>query len=174
MHKSMIPPGISGKVISAAGDGSYNILTPLITVEDKKGIKHEIALAQKWPIKYTRPSSERLSACEPLVTGQRVIDTLFPIAKGGAAAVPGSFGTGKTMVQHQIAKWSDADIIVYIGCGERGNEMTRFLRNSPSCATLKRKGADRAHRNDCQHLEYARCGARGFYLYRSYTCGILP
>ncbi len=127
MHKSMIPPGISGKVISAAGDGSYNILTPLITVEDKKGIKHEIALAQKWPIKYTRPSSERLSACEPLVTGQRVIDTLFPIAKGGAAAVPGSFGTGKTMVQHQIAKWSDADIIVYIGCGERGNEMTQVL-----------------------------------------------
>lgn len=127
MHKSMIPPGISGRVISAVNDGSYNILAPLITVEDKKGVKHEISLAQKWPIKYARPSSARLSASEPLVTGQRVIDTLFPIAKGGAAAVPGSFGTGKTMVQHQIAKWSDADIIVYIGCGERGNEMTQVL-----------------------------------------------
>lgn len=127
MHRSLIPPGISGKVIAAQSDGGYNIVTPLLTVEDESGKKHEIALAQKWPIKYARPSHKRLSATEPLVTGQRVIDTLFPIAKGGAAAVPGSFGTGKTMVQHQIAKWSDADIIVYIGCGERGNEMTQVL-----------------------------------------------
>lgn len=127
IHKSMIPPNISGKVISAKENGSYNIVTPLIVIEDKNKKTHEISLAQKWPIKYARPAGARLSACEPLVTGQRVIDTLFPIAKGGAAAVPGSFGTGKTMVQHQIAKWSDADIIVYIGCGERGNEMTQVL-----------------------------------------------
>lgn len=127
IHKSMIPPDVNGTVISAQASGSYNITQTLAVVRDNNGLDHEISLSQKWPIKYARPCAERLSACQPLVTGQRVIDTLFPIAKGGAAAVPGSFGTGKTMVQHQIAKWSDADIIVYIGCGERGNEMTQVL-----------------------------------------------
>ncbi len=127
IHKSMVPPDISGEVVFAKDSGEYNILEPIIRVKDKHGKIHDIALAQRWPIKQARPVGERLSSVEPLVTGQRVIDTLFPIAKGGAAAVPGSFGTGKTMVQHQIAKWSDADIIVYIGCGERGNEMTQVL-----------------------------------------------
>ena len=127
LHKSMIPPDICGKVVSAAEDGRYNIKQTLLTVECADGKCRDIALSQKWPIKYPRPSAKRLSPTEPLITGQRVIDTLFPVAKGGAAAVPGSFGTGKTMVQHQIAKWSDADIIVYIGCGERGNEMTQVL-----------------------------------------------
>ena len=127
LHKSMIPPRISGKVVYAADDGEYNILETILKVEDNKGKIHEIALAQRWPIKEARPTLDRLTSVEPLVTGQRVIDTLFPVAKGGAAAVPGSFGTGKTMVQHQIAKWSDADIIIYIGCGERGNEMTQVL-----------------------------------------------
>ncbi len=127
IHKSMIPPSISGTVIHAQDSGSYNITDVLAVVRDKNGKEYDISLSQKWPIKYARPSGQRLSACQPLITGQRVIDTLFPIAKGGAAAVPGSFGTGKTMVQHQIAKWSDADIIVYIGCGERGNEMTQVL-----------------------------------------------
>ena len=127
IHKSMIPPAISGTVIHAQDSGSYNITDVLAVVRDKNGKEYDISLSQKWPIKYARPSGQRLSACQPLITGQRVIDTLFPIAKGGAAAVPGSFGTGQTMVQHQIAKWSDADIIVYIGCGERGNEMTQVL-----------------------------------------------
>ena len=127
IHKSMIPPSISGTVIHAQDSGSYNITDVLAVVRDKNGKEYDISLSQKWPIKYARPSGQRLSACQPLITGQRVIDTLFPIAKGGAAAVPGSFGTGTTMVQHQIAKWSDADIIVYIGCGERGNEMTQVL-----------------------------------------------
>ena len=126
-HRSMVPPGVSGKVVFAKPDGSYNILEPLITVEGADGKTHKAALAQRWPIKHARPFAKRMPAAIPLITGQRNIDTLFPVAKGGAAAIPGSFGTGKTMVQHQIAKWSDADIIIYIGCGERGNEMTQVL-----------------------------------------------
>ena len=93
------------------------------------GTTRELALAQKWPIRIPRPTHLRYPASVPLVTGQRILDTLFPIAKGGTAAVPGGFGTGKTMTQHQIAKWSDADIIIYIGCGERGNEMTQVLED---------------------------------------------
>ena len=126
-HKSMVPPQIEGKVVWAAENGEYNILQPLLKVEDAKGRVHEIALAQKWPIKTARPIGQRLTVNQPLLTGQRIIDAMFPIGKGGAAAIPGGFGTGKTMTQHQIAKWSDADIIVYIGCGERGNEMTQVL-----------------------------------------------
>ena len=96
-------------------------------IEDEKGEKHELTLCHKWPIRTPRPLKERISLTQPLVTGQRSIDTLFPIAKGGAAAIPGGFGAGKTVTQHQIAKWCDADIIIYIGCGERGNEMTQVL-----------------------------------------------
>ena len=127
LHKSMIPPKISGEVVYVADDGEYNILETILKVKDINGKIHDIAMAQRWPIKEGRPCEDRLISVEPLITGQRIIDTLFPVAKGGASAVPGSFGTGKTMVQHQIAKWSDADIIIYIGCGERGNEMTQVL-----------------------------------------------
>lgn len=126
-HKSMMPPTISGVVTFAGADGQYNILQPIIRVRDAKGVEHDIALAQKWPIRRARPTLGREITSRPLITGQRVIDSLFPIAKGGTAAVPGGFGTGKTMTQHQLAKWSDADIIVYVGCGERGNEMTQVL-----------------------------------------------
>ena len=126
-HRCMVPPGAGGRIVSLREDGAYNILEPVLTLEDEKGNRTELSLAQKWPIKYARPYSERLAANIPLITGQRIIDSMFPIAKGGAAAIPGGFGTGKTMTQHQIAKWSDADIIVYIGCGERGNEMTQVL-----------------------------------------------
>ncbi len=126
-HRSMIPPNISGKVIDIKDNGSYTAYETLVKVEDKTGNIHEIALSQKWPIKIPRPIKNRRSIAIPLITGQRVLDTAFPIAKGGAAAVPGGFGAGKTMLQHQIAKWCDADIIVYVGCGERGNEMTQVL-----------------------------------------------
>ena len=126
-HYSMIPPHISGKVVEIKDDGAYTIEETLIKIEDKTGVVHEVALSQKWPIKIPRPIKNRRSISMPLVTGQRVLDTAFPIAKGGAAAVPGGFGAGKTMLQHQIAKWCDADIIVYVGCGERGNEMTQVL-----------------------------------------------
>ncbi len=127
LHKSMIPPGISGKVIHVVCDGAYTILDPLVTVEEANGNKREIRLCQKWPIRIPRPTLKRYAASVPLITGQRILDTMFPIAKGGTAAIPGGFGTGKTMTQHQIAKWADADIIIYIGCGERGNEMTQVL-----------------------------------------------
>ena len=126
-HRSMVPPGLDGTVVSVRPDGDYTVREPLVVLRDAQGADHELALAQKWPIRQTRPVAERLPIERPLITGQRIIDTLFPIAKGGTAAIPGGFGTGKTMTQHQLAKWSDADIIVYIGCGERGNEMTQVL-----------------------------------------------
>ena len=130
LHKSMVPPTIThGTVIHAVPDGAYNVLEPIVTVRLDDGTEKELALAQKWPIRVPRPTYKRFPASVPLLTGQRILDTLFPIAKGGTAAVPGGFGTGKTMTQHQIAKWSDADIIIYIGCGERGNEMTQVLED---------------------------------------------
>ena len=127
VHKCMIPPHLHGTVVSVREDGQYTIEEPLLTLDTGSGETVEIPMAQKWPIRTPRPVSQRFAASVPLVTGQRIIDTMFPIAKGGTAAIPGGFGTGKTMTQHQIAKWSDADIIIYIGCGERGNEMTQVL-----------------------------------------------
>ena len=128
LHKSMVPPTIThGTVIHAVPDGAYTVLEPIVIIRLDDGTEKELALAQKWPIRVPRPTYKRFPASVPLLTGQRILDTLFPIAKGGTAAVPGGFGTGKTMTQHQIAKWSDADIIIYIGCGERGNEMTQVL-----------------------------------------------
>ncbi|WP_270388296.1 V-type ATP synthase subunit A [Blautia hansenii] len=129
VHKSMVPPNIHGVIKSVVPDGKYNITQTIAVLTLEDGSEYELKLAQKWPIRIPRPTSKRYPASKPLVTGQRILDTLFPIAKGGTAAVPGGFGTGKTMTQHQIAKWSDADIIIYIGCGERGNEMTQVLED---------------------------------------------
>ncbi len=127
-HKIMLSPLLSGKIIEVKPDGAYHINDTVAVLEDKHGKRHELTLCQRWPIRVPRPVQKRLPASRPLITGQRVIDTLFPVAKGGAAAIPGGFGTGKTMTQHQLAKWCDADIIVYVGCGERGNEMTQALQ----------------------------------------------
>ncbi len=126
-HRCMIPPKMSGEVIFAAENGEYTINDVICRIKSADGTEHELTMCQKWPIKQSRPFNRRLPVDRPLITGQRVIDTILPIAKGGTAAVPGGFGTGKTMTQHQLAKWCDADIIVYIGCGERGNEMTQVL-----------------------------------------------
>ncbi|MBQ6143425.1 MAG: V-type ATP synthase subunit A [Clostridia bacterium] len=126
-HKCMVPPNIQGEVIEACKDGKYRVNDVILKIKDNKNIIHELTLCQYWPIRFSRPIKERLPSNIPLITGQRIIDTLFPIAKGGAAAVPGGFGTGKTMTQHQLAKWCDADIIVYVGCGERGNEMSQVV-----------------------------------------------
>lgn len=126
-HKCMVSPYTKGKVIEVQPNGQYKIDDVVMKIEDEDGKIIECTLTQKWPIKQSRPVSKRLPISMPLITGQRVIDTLFPIAKGGTAAIPGGFGTGKTMTQHQLAKWCDADIIVYVGCGERGNEMTQVL-----------------------------------------------
>ena len=126
-HRSMVPPALSGKVSGVVEDGSYTVTEPLAYVENALGEKTALTLSQLWPVRTPRPFTERLPVDRPLVTGQRVIDTLFPVGKGGCAAIPGPFGAGKTVVQHQLAKWSDADMIVYLGCGERGNEMTQVL-----------------------------------------------
>ena len=129
VHKIMVPPNISGK-LTWIFEGEANIVTPIATLE-KNGKAIELPMLQKWPVRRGRPYAEKLAPNEPMITGQRVIDTLFPVSKGGVAAVPGPFGSGKTVVQHQLAKWADADIIVYVGCGERGNEMTDVLMEFP-------------------------------------------
>lgn len=126
-HKVMVPPELEGEVIFCAENGKYRLNDTIIKIKDAKGAEHDLTLCQKWPIRTPRPVAKRLPSSKPLITGQRIIDTVFPIAKGGAAAIPGGFGTGKTMTQHQLAKWCDADIIIYVGCGERGNEMTQAL-----------------------------------------------
>ena len=126
-HKIMLSPLLSGTVTEVMPDGEYTVNDTVAKIKDKKGNETELTLLQKWPIRNPRPIKKILPATKPLVTGQRVIDTVFPVAKGGAAAIPGGFGTGKTMTQHQLAKWCDADIIIYVGCGERGNEMTQVL-----------------------------------------------
>ena len=126
-HRCMVPPNVCGEVVWIAKNSWHKITDKIIELKTDDGKTVELTLVQKWPIKKSRPFKERLPISMPLVTGQRVIDTIAPIAKGGTAAVPGGFGTGKTMTQHQLAKWCDADIIVYIGCGERGNEMTQVL-----------------------------------------------
>ncbi len=129
-HKIMVPNGISG-TIRDIKSGDYTVTDTICTIEDEKGDMHEISMMQKWPVRRGRPFAKKLAPSTPLITGQRTIDTFFPIAKGGIAAIPGPFGSGKTVVQHQLAKWADADIVIYIGCGERGNEMTDVLMEFP-------------------------------------------
>lgn len=126
LHKILVPVGVSGKITSIVAEGDYHVIDEIATVDGKP-----LSMMQKWPVRKGRPYKSKMSPNFPMVTGQRIIDTLFPIAKGGVAAVPGPFGSGKTVVQHQLAKWADADIIVYVGCGERGNEMTDVLREFP-------------------------------------------
>ena len=130
VHKIMVPVGTEG-VITEIKSGMHNIIDTVAVVKGDDGTKKEIKMMQKWPVRKQRPFKNKLSPEVPMITGQRVIDTLFPIVRGGAAAVPGPFGSGKTVVQHQLAKWSDVDLVVYVGCGERGNEMTEVLMEFP-------------------------------------------
>jgi V/A-type H+-transporting ATPase subunit A len=129
-HRLLVPPGTSGRVVHIEGEGEHKVSDVVCVIENGSG-RHELTLGHRWPARVARPFAERERSVEPLVTGLRIIDTFFPIARGGAAAVPGGFGTGKTMTQHALAKWCNADIIVYIGCGERGNEMTDVLTEFP-------------------------------------------
>jgi V/A-type H+-transporting ATPase subunit A len=126
-HKVMVPPGSDGGVVETAEAGDYNVEEAVVTLESGE----EITMHQEWPVRQARPSVEKQTPTEPLVSGQRILDGLFPIAKGGTAAIPGPFGSGKTVTQHQLAKWADADIVVYVGCGERGNEMTEVIEDFP-------------------------------------------
>ncbi len=130
LHKIMVPYGVSG-TLQSINEGDYTVEETVGTIACDDGSQHEVKLMQKWPVRTPRASKNRLAPNEVLVTGQRVIDAFFPIAKGGTACVPGPFGTGKTVVQHQLAKWVDADVVVYVGCGERGNEMTDVLKEFP-------------------------------------------
>ncbi|MDY2880451.1 MAG: V-type ATP synthase subunit A [Candidatus Borkfalkiaceae bacterium] len=130
LHKIMVPYGVKGKVVSVR-EGQFTVTETVAVVEEENGKQTEVCMLQRWPVRKARPYKEKMTPSMPMVTGQRVIDTLFPIAKGGVAAVPGPFGSGKTVVQHQLAKWADAQIIVYVGCGERGNEMTDVLNEFP-------------------------------------------
>ncbi|MBQ3534961.1 MAG: V-type ATP synthase subunit A [Clostridia bacterium] len=131
LHKIMVPVKLSGTLTSVIAEGDYTIREIVAHLNDDKGIDHPLTMVQKWPVRVGRPYQKKFPPVQPLQSGQRVIDTMFPIAKGGTAAVPGPFGSGKTVVQHQLAKWSDVDIVIYIGCGERGNEMTDVLREFP-------------------------------------------
>ena len=131
LHKIMVPVGVSGTVEWVAEAGQYSITQPIARLRTADGAVRELTMVQRWPVRVGRPYKKKFPPETPLQSGQRVIDTMFPIAKGGTAAVPGPFGSGKTVVQHQLAKWADVDIVVYIGCGERGNEMTDVLREFP-------------------------------------------
>ena len=130
LHKIMVPPNMSG-TIESIQSATFTVLDTVAVLVDANGARHELTMVQKWPVRVGRPYRRKFPPSAPLQTGQRVIDTMFPVAKGGTAAVPGPFGSGKTVVQHQLAKWADVDIVVYIGCGERGNEMTDVLREFP-------------------------------------------
>ncbi|MFA6568156.1 MAG: V-type ATP synthase subunit A [Victivallales bacterium] len=129
-HRILVPPGVSGTVTGIVPEGEYTLQDNIICIDTPGGLK-KLTMRQEWPVRMARPIRGRMRISEPLVTGQRIIDTFFPLGKGGAAAIPGGFGTGKTIIQHQLAKWSDADIIIFVGCGERGNEMTEVLREFP-------------------------------------------
>ena len=130
LHKIMVPPKMKGKIVSIQG-GSYTVTETVAVLEQPNGTKTELSLMQKWPVRVGRPYKHKYPPTIPLQSGQRIVDTFFPVAKGGTAAIPGPFGSGKTVMQHALAKWSDVDLVVYIGCGERGNEMTDVLREFP-------------------------------------------
>ena len=132
-HRILVPVGMKGTVKSVNG-GDHTVLD-VVAVLDDDGVKHEVTMLQRWPVRKPRPVSKRLAPNVPMTTGQRVVDTFFPVALGGTACVPGPFGSGKTVIQHQFAKWAQAQIVVYVGCGERGNEMTDVLLSSPSWRT---------------------------------------
>ena len=151
--------------------GEFTVVDTVCVVEGDKD--YNLQMMQKWPVRRGRPYARKLNPDEPLITGQRVIDTFFPAAKGGTAAVPGPFGSGKTVVQHQLAKWADAEIIVYVGCGERGNEMTDVLMEFPEIKD-PRTGESLMNRNSyCKYIYYACCSERSFNIYRYYNCRIL-
>ncbi len=131
LHKIMVPPNMKGTLKSVAGAGSYNVKQTVAVLQKDDGTEVELTMSQRWPVRVGRPYKRKYPPTRPLSSGQRIVDTFFPVAKGGTAAIPGPFGSGKTVMQHALAKWSDVDIVVYIGCGERGNEMTDVLREFP-------------------------------------------
>ena len=174
LHKIMVPAGVSGTVESISS-GKYTVTDTVAAIRLADGSLKELTMMQKWPVRVGRPYKQKFTPATPLQSGQRVIDTMFPVAKGGTAAVPGPFGSGKTVVQHALAKWSDVDIVIYIGCGERGNEMTDVLREFPELVD-PRTGEipDEADGADRQHLRHARGRPGGLHLHRHHHRRVLP
>ena len=157
LHKIMVPYGLSGEIVSVES-GEHKVADVIAVLKDDKGAEHELTMIQRWPVRIARPYEKKYVPNRPMNSGQRIIDTMFPIAKGGTAAVPGPFGSGKTVVQHQLAKWSDVDIVVYIGCGERGNEMTDVLMEFPRTqGPAQRRAPHEENGSYRQHLGYACC-----------------
>jgi V/A-type H+-transporting ATPase subunit A len=131
LHKIMVPPDISGELLEIAPEGEYRLSDTIARIQSSNGHLHKLSMVQRWPVRKPRPYQRRDDGVEPLITGQRILDTFFPLLKGGKAAVPGPFGAGKTVVQHQVARWANADIVIYVGCGERGNELVDVLETFP-------------------------------------------
>ena len=171
-HKIMVPYGVKGTV-KEIKSGEFTVEETVAVIETENGEK-ELTMMQKWPVRRGRPYQTKLPPVKPLITGQRVVDAFFPIAKGGVAAVPGPFGSGKTVIQHQLAKWAEADIVVYIGCGERGNEMTDVLNEFPELKDPNRALPDAADRADCQYFGYAGSSPRGIDLHGYHDRRVFP
>ena len=171
-HKIMVPPRMKGKIASIQ-EGDFTVTDTVAVLAGEDG-EQPLTLMQRWPVRTGRPYGRKLSPDMPLITGQRVIDTLFPIARGGVAAVPGPFGSGKTVIQHQLAKWAEADIVVYIGCGARQRDDRRAQRVPGAEGSKNRLLADEADRPDRQYVRYAGCGARGVDLHRHHDRGVFP
>ncbi len=154
VHKVMVPPDLEGTVVRTVENGTYTIEETLVVIRRQDGEEKELTMTQQWPIRIPRPVQKRYPADRLLVTGQRILDTLFPIAKGGTAAIPGGFGTGKTMTQHQLAKWSDADIIIWLwGAGKGDDQRAGGIFSSGG--SENRKSSDGPDHADCQYLQYA-------------------
>ena len=159
LHQIMVPRGLAGRVVSIS-ENDFTVEEPVAVLQAESGEERPMTMIQRWPVRNGRPYTRRMAPDAPLVTGQRVIDTLFPVAKGGTACVPGPFGSGKTVIQHQLAKWANADIIVYVGCGERGNEMTDVLQEFPQLKDPKTgEVLDESYRPHRQYIQHAGCSS---------------
>ncbi len=171
----LVPPAAQGRVEWLAAPGEHAADATLAVLLDAQGTRHELTMQQEWPVRRPRPVRERLGPHAPMITGQRILDTLFPVARGGRAALPGGFGTGKTVLQQALAKWCDADVIVYVGCGERGNEMAEVLREFPHLDDPRTgRPLARAHGDHREHLEHAGRRARSEHLHRDHGRRVLP
>ena len=169
-HRPLVPPDVAGRLEWIAQAGEYHVHEPIARVDGR-----ELALSQRWPVRRPRPVRTRLHAAQPLVTGQRVLDLLYPLARGSTAAVPGGFGTGKTVLLQQIAKWCDADVIVYVGCGERGNELADVLGELSGLEDPQdRPSTGRSHGAGGEHVEHAGPRTRGEHPHRGHGRGVLP
>merc|ERR1719229_1607016 len=176
-HKILIPPNVAGTIKSIKGSGRYTIEEVLMTVETPSGVDVPVKMYHKWPVRSPRPSADKLPGEIGLLTGQRVLDAVFPAVQGGTCAVPGAFGCGKTVISQSLSKFSNCDGVIYVGCGERGNEMAEVLKDFPELTTLingKKTTNYEAYLLSCEHFKYACRCSRGLDLHWYYACRIFP